>query len=288
MQHPFFHHLDIAVSKRTSAWIWVIVALAAAGLIGAWLYRASQPEPKPAMKQTPAPAPASTAPAIKHPISEVHPAPASSPAASASTAPAPLDGSDTTIAAELDRLTGGKGLKRLLVSRDIIQRLVATVDALPRRTVNANVLPVRSPHGQFMTETVGGKTVISERNAARYAPYMRLIEAVDTDTAVAWYVRHYPLFQSAYEQLGYPKRYFNDRVVFVIDQLLATPDARPPVTLERPNVFYTYADTSLEALSAGQKMLLRAGPDDEKRIKAKLRAIRSALTDQPLAGQPVH
>ena len=47
--------------------------------------------------------------------------------------------------------------------------------------------------------------------------------------AVALYARLYPLFQQAYEELGYPGRYFNDRLVEVIDDLLATPEPTGPV-----------------------------------------------------------
>jgi hypothetical protein len=36
---------------------------------------------------------------------------------------------------------------------------------------------------------------------------------VDTRKAVALYVDLYPLFQGAYAELGYPNRYFNDRLI---------------------------------------------------------------------------
>jgi len=46
----------------------------------------------------------------------------------------------------------------------------------------------------------------------------------------------------------------------------------------QPKVFYVYADPKLEALSAGQKILLRMGSANAEQIKAKLREIRQALT----------
>jgi len=95
-------------------------------------------------------------------------------------------------------------------------------------------------------------------------------------------VRFYPLFQQAYRELGYPDGYFNDRLVVVIDHLLATPDVPQPVALRQPNVMYEYADPALESRSAGQKLLIRSGPANETAIKAKLREIRAALTGQAL------
>jgi hypothetical protein len=40
---------------------------------------------------------------------------------------------------------------------------------------------------------------------------------------------------------------------------------------------YQFADPNLEALSAGQKLLLRMGPANAVIVKAKLRELRSAV-----------
>lgn len=118
---------------------------------------------------------------------------------------------------------------------------------------------------------------------------MLLAESVNTTRAVDVYLRLYPLLQRAYEELGYPKRYFNDRLIEVINQLLATPNAteqaikvqltevKGSIPSVRPWVRYEFADPALESLSAGQKILLRVGPVNQRRLKAKLAAIRQEL-----------
>ncbi|MDN5924774.1 MAG: DUF3014 domain-containing protein, partial [Xanthomonadales bacterium] len=50
------------------------------------------------------------------------------------------------------------------------------------------------------------------------------------------------------------------------------------IVLPQPHVLYEYANPEWQALSAGQKMLLRSGTANEAKIKTKLRAIRAALT----------
>jgi hypothetical protein len=122
-----------------------------------------------------------------------------------------------------------------------------------------------------------GAVAIGADNAARYAPYVKAMDAVDTTKLVALYVHLYPLFQQAYVDLGYPSGYFNDRVFEVIDDLLATPDAPRSVALTQPKVLYEYADPALNDLSAGQKVLLRMGPENEAKVKAKLSEIKRAL-----------
>ncbi len=125
--------------------------------------------------------------------------------------------------------------------------------------------------GRFGVERRDGLEAIAAGNAERYAAFLTFVENVDLHRAAGAYRTLYPEFQQAYEELGYPGRYFNDRLVEVIDLLLATPDlgALPrvhlppingPVRPERPWVLYEFDDPALAGLSSGQKMLLRHGP----------------------------
>ncbi len=64
----------------------------------------------------------------------------------------------------------------------------------------------------------------------------------------------------------------------VIDLLLATPRSPGTIALVRPNVMYTFADPALEALPAGQKLLIRMGPENAAAIEAKLTELRAVIT----------
>ncbi len=221
------------------------------------------------------PAGASTAPPpIQHPISEAQATPAP-----ATTTPLPaLGASDDVAAKALAGLPGADGLARLLVTRGLIPHMVATIDALPRHTIGSSILPLRTPGSTFAVDMHDGKPVLDEKNFARYAPYMKIVEAVDPRTLVDWYVHWYPLFQQAYRQLGYPQGYFNDRLIAAIDNLLAAPNAKPPVALVKtPDGHYAFADPTWESLSVGQKLMIRVGPDNERTLKIKLRRIRALL-----------
>jgi hypothetical protein len=99
------------------------------------------------------------------------------------------------------------------------------------------------------------------------------------------------LLQQAYEDLGFPGKYLNDRVVEVIDNLLATPTPAGALALKRfvtdggasGGGLYVYEDSALEASSAGQKILLRMGRDNAAVLEAKLREIRAQLVARPPA-----
>ena len=104
------------------------------------------------------------------------------------------------------------------------------------------------------------------------------------------YVRLYPLLQRAYEDLGFPGAYLNDRVVAVIDNLLATPNLSGPIRVRRvgPDAgtgggagLYLYEDSALEAATAGQKILLRMGTENGSKLMAKLSEIRAQIATGP-------
>lgn len=190
-----------------------------------------------------------------------------------------LDSSDPKVTEELAPIVGLDRLSALFNVDNFIRRIVVTVDNLPRRQVPPRYLPTTPIAGRF--QALGeeeGKQTLSGENYDRYSAYVALLESADVDSLIATYSVLYPLFQEAYEDLGYPDAYFNDRVVEAIDDLLEAPELYEPIKLVRPSVMFKYADPELEQLSAGQKVLIRMGPNNAARVKVKLRQIRHELT----------
>ena len=106
-----------------------------------------------------------------------------------------------------------------------------------------------------------------------------MFEALDTQELVTLYREYAPLCQQAYVELGYLDGDFDARLIEVIDSLLFTPEISEPLRLIKPEAFYLFTNPDLEALPAGQKALLRMGPMNAQRVKAKLREIRTALAE---------
>jgi hypothetical protein len=173
----------------------------------------------------------------------------------------------------------GRSLEPFLVSQNIVRHLVVTVDNLPRKKTAVNLWPVKPMTGELAINGAEDVT-LSDTNFARYTPLIKIAQNADTKQLVSMYKKYYPLFQEAYVDLGYPDGYFNDRLIEVIDHLLATPDVAGPIRLTQPGVFYQYADPSLEERSAGQKTLIRMGPANAAAVKAKLRELRKEIAKQ--------
>ena len=139
------------------------------------------------------------------------------------------------------------------------------------------MIPLHPVPGRFIIAGAGEASRLDPANSRRYAPYVRAMEAVPPRTLVLTYVQAYPLFQRAYEELGYGGKYFNDRLLEAIDDLLAAPEIGTPIRLLQPKVLYEFADPDLETRSAGQKILIRMGADNALKVKARLREIRQEL-----------
>ena len=254
--------------KRTIWWVLLVFILGSAATYYYWQQSLQQSVPPPTHSEAlPAPSAASAAPAIRHPL-ETDPA-----------RPLPVLGdSDAAMWKALAGLLGTESLTKFFYPDVMIRRIVATIDNLPRKKAPVRMMPVKPVPQPFARLGTVDNTVISPGHSARYTAYVTIAQAVDAPKLVNAYIHFYPLFQRAYEELGYPKRYFNDRLVETLDDLLDAPDSGGPIKLTQPKVMYEFADPALEARSAGQKIMIRMGSKNAAKVKAKLREIRHEVT----------
>jgi hypothetical protein len=277
---------------RDDGRFWVILGLIGAAGAGAWfvLRKPAAPPPPPAAVAPAPPAPAAlpppdAGPSVKHPIE------------------AAADDRDPRITtaeeadAYLERfftdLLGRKSVRSFLNVDGVVRRFVVTVDNLASPVATAELWPVKPTPGRFVVETQAGASVIAAGNDERYAPVVRLLTGIDTQRAARVYTRLYPLFQQAYEELGYPGRYFNDRLIEVIDHLLAAPTPEGPVPVRQLSTdrrqgassVVVFEDAALERATAGHKILVRMGAGNAARVKAKLGELRGQLARRGGAGR---
>jgi hypothetical protein len=264
---------------------WIVAAVIVGGGAGAFYYYWTHPDAPPAVAEQAtepeAVPPESPDGVIRHPI------PPQETDTSGHPQPLPqLNLSDQPVARALGEMFGESSVARYLIPDRVVRRIVITVDNLPREKLAVQMRPVKSLEGGVTVTgdpDAGGPVTLNAENYARYKPMIDLVEAANVEQLSSLYFRLYPLFQQAYEELGYPGKYFNDRLVEAIDHLLETPEIAGDIQLVRPKVFYEYADPELERRSAGQKLLIRMGPENAGVVKEKLKALRAAVTQSPPA-----
>ena len=256
--------------------LFAVIILIVFGVVG-WTYRDQLfglAEPEPAAVAEPAEPVASDEPAgPQHPMPEMSGHMVTGELVDLP----PLDDSDAYFLLEIAG-TFGPAIESLLVREAVIDRRGTTIDNRPRQALPEKVRPVGQLKEPFATDTKEGEVVLGITSYARYDALIAQLYYADLDAVYDTYRRFYPLFQKSYERLGYPDGYFNDRLVEVIDHLIAAPLPDAPIVLVRPNVLYEFADPELEALSSGQKLMLRMGPDNSATLKRLLAKFRDRLT----------
>lgn len=170
---------------------------------------------------------------------------------------------DADISTMLVELFGSHTVQSMLQTDDFARRVVVTIDNLGRKHAAQMHWPINPTSGRFLVDERNGVAFINPGNSRRYLAFVKLVESIDLERAMVLYVRLYPAFQRAYEDLGYPGRYFNDRLVEVVDSMLAAPDpagavrvrmteVKGPVKISRPWLHYDYAEKHLQKMPAGQ------------------------------------
>jgi Protein of unknown function (DUF3014) len=260
-------------------WVFFLLLAAAGGgaayyflhqrdLLGSWSPGSSAPAPELKAPAAPKAEPAERADAAPLPAEPARSLPA-------------LDNSDALARDSVSGLVGRNAFETMVHPSQIIRRIVATVDNLPRETAPRRVMPLEPVPGAFGVSSAGEEATLAAQNSLRYSAYVRVFDMLDARAVAQRYVESYPLFQRAYVELGFPGSRFHDRLLEAIDDMLEAPAPAGPVKLVRPKVLYKFADPELEGLSAGQKIMVRMGAENAAKVKAKLREIRRELAARP-------
>lgn len=257
--------------------LWVVFfGIVIAGGAAIWYLQRAEPMGPEAVLAPPAGVPGATPAAaaqIEYPLPD--------PAREAGAGPLPaLENSDAELRAALSQVFGTAPIESMLIPDRIVRRVVVSVISLDGEPVPLRLRPLRHTPGPLLVETRDERILLDPKNAERYRPLIALLQAVDMKSLAALYVRYYPLFQKAYVELGYPDRYFNDRLIEVLDHLLETREVAGPIELVRPKVLYEFADRELEKRSSGEKILIRIGAENAEVVRGKLLEFREAVVAQ--------
>lgn len=189
----------------------------------------------------------------------------------------PLEESDPLVRDLVAGLSANPQLAAMLVTDDLVRRFVVTVDNVAEGVDPARHWPALRPQEGFAAEEVDGRLVVSPESYDRYDLMTDVFTSLDTEGSVELYRQLEPLLDEAYRELGYPDADFDDTLERAIRRLLRTPVPPEDSPLVENVRSYAYRDPTLENLTDAQKVLLRMGPENQRRIQAKLEEFAEAL-----------
>jgi hypothetical protein len=196
--------------------------------------------------------------------------------------PEPLDTSDPAVKASLIESSSAdeETVNRMLVNEGLIQRFVVSVTNLANDEMAPNHQLLTPPEQNFRVYSQAGKQWIDAASYKRYTPYVDMLESFNNEALLNIYGIYKEDIQAKFSEIGNPNDDLNEVLLQAIDQLLDTPEVPVPVEVYTDSVAYKYADERLENLNEPQKQLLRTGPDNMRRIKAKLRELKLMVEER--------
>jgi hypothetical protein len=249
--------------RRRAALVGVVaLVLAAVGL--AWWMRA-RPAPTADIERMASEGPSAARPA---PAPEAEPVRTDLPA---------LDALDPVLGSLIGELTSSPVLTEWLTTENLARQIAALVDGAAGGRLPLRFLAPLRPTGAFSVVERGDRTTIAPASYARYDAMAGAIAALDPAAVARVYRTVAPRLQEAHGELGEDSRTFDNALREGLRRLVETPVPEGPITVTPRGGVYAFADPRLEALSPAQKLLLRSGPANARRVQTQLAAIAAAL-----------
>ena len=195
-----------------------------------------------------------------------------------------LDASDDFVRALVRQLSQKPEWAAWLASGDLVRSFVVSVDKIAVGSSPAKELKPAAPTARFQTVGTGKTLRIDPAGYDRYNSMANVVDAIDPDGAARAYRRLHPLFQQAFDELGYTNLSFDDRLARALGLLVDVPVQEGDVLLRATSVTFQFADPELEGLSPAQKHMLRMGPHNMRLVQTKLRAFARAAGLTKAAG----
>ena len=189
-----------------------------------------------------------------------------------------LNDSDSFVAEKISELSSGTSLLGYLVDEQLVRRAVVLVENISRGQYPQTALPYKPIVDDMQVSSDDGRLFTMEAASyTRFDAAVAAFVALDTEQTVGLYRLLSPLLQQAYAEIGFRDAEFEQALIKAIDAVLSAPEIEGPFQLVKPSVMYLYADTRLEELANMNKQLIRLGPENSARLKAKLREFKQAL-----------
>lgn len=170
-----------------------------------------------------------------------------------------------------------------LKEKDIIRRFVAVVDNIVNGESPAANLNFLKPEREFQVITHKNNLILDPNNYIRHDRAVSLFDSLEIKSLLNLYYHIEPLLNETYQKMGYPGKNFRPALSRAIDVILDIPIVETPILLQKKVITYSFENQELENLHPAQKLILRLGPENIRKIQKRCRELRVLLqsrTDQ--------
>jgi hypothetical protein len=197
--------------------------------------------------------------------------------------PPPIEGTDPIVRAAVAELSSHPTLGSWLISDGLVRRFVAAVEAVAGGYSPRESVAFLRPDAPFLVRESEGRLVIARSSYHRYDLVTQVFTSIDNQGAATLYRQLKPAIDAAHREIAWFSDDFDSRLDEAIEHLLEVEIPADEIEVEAGLVTYTFGDAAFEQLTDAQRQLLRLGPDNARRIQAKLRELQKALTAAPIS-----
>ncbi|GIU12855.1 hypothetical protein TUM4261_26400 [Shewanella sp. c952] len=198
------------------------------------------------------------------PVPEVEPLPA-------------LADSDAYIHQKAIDIADGMAIEPLMIEDNVVRQFVVFVDNLAQGELARKVSPLKAPNNSFTVSEIANKTYVDPDSYHRYDLYADFLASLNEEELAKSYKEMTPLLGEAFSELGYNDTSFDERMQQAIAIMLDAPIIEQPIELDGVSVNYQFVDPNLEALPNAQKLMIRMGPENSRKVKSALRRLQKHL-----------
>lgn len=188
-----------------------------------------------------------------------------------------LANSDPYVHQKAIDIADGMEIEPLLIEDNVVRQFVVFVDNLAQGELARKVSPLKAPKNSFTVSEIANKTYIDPDSYHRYDLYADFLASLNEKELAKTYKEMTPLLAQAFSELGYSSTSFNERMQQAIAVMLDAPIIEQPIELDGISVNYQFVDPKLEALPNAQKLMIRMGPENTRKVKLALRRLQKNL-----------
>ncbi len=188
-----------------------------------------------------------------------------------------LAGSDQELIEYLSKASTRADLKKIFSTTTLLSKFVAAVDNIADGESPVKHLAFLGFKKPFRSDFKGDKRYINRLSYNRFNDATAVFISFDNDGLLSLYSQCREAIEGEYKQLGRPESTFHQTFIAAIDILLKTPVVDGEIEVVQGVVSFRYGDPKLEKLNNAQKLFLRMGPNNMRKIQKKLTEIRALL-----------
>ncbi|GIU33433.1 DUF3014 domain-containing protein [Shewanella schlegeliana] len=188
-----------------------------------------------------------------------------------------LADSDEFVHQKVTNVADGMAIEPLLIEDNLVRQFVVFIDNLAQGELARKVSPLKAPNNSFTVSEIANKTYINPDSYHRYDLYADFLASLNDEELAKTYKELTPLLSEAFVELGYNDISFDERMQQAIEVMLDAPIIEQPIELDGVSVNYQFVDPKLEALPNAQKLMVRMGPENSRKVKSALRRLQKHL-----------